>query len=400
MITLNAAPFHATLKTAGISAAKFGDTLKKNVASAIGPTALVASAGIASKAIMDYADEMGELADRLRTGTAAAQEWNLAARLNGQGADFAAANFQKMEKALIAASEGDAKATRSLKALGIQMNEVKTITVDQAMRRIATTTEGAGDQSERAAAFLDIFGKSASKLRVVLDDLAKSEAFTKLGIFADDGAIRNVKAYADAWTVVGVALKSAGTKAASPGSILSTLAQLGPGGGLASLAKAFGLSEFLNKKIAGALPPIEEPERKGKDKAEAIAKAVEKAESIREKNRQAALSDEQRLNELAKEREAIFARIAKGAEQRAQKDLDLVQNEAEIIAIKKRLDKPDTVANRTRNIQSDSLSSIGNFLGQSTNTPQIKALSEQTKVLKDIERNTKSRGVGTMEIPA
>jgi hypothetical protein len=57
-------------------------------------------------------------------------------------------------------------------------------------------------------------------------------------------------------------------------------------------------------------------------------------------------------------------------------------------------DTPAVHAEKRGFLISDSLTQIGNFLGQSVNTPQLKQLSEQTILLRRIEQNTgKKMGV-------
>ena len=50
----------------------------------------------------------------------------------------------------------------------------------------------------------------------------------------------------------------------------------------------------------------------------------------------------------------------------------------------------ESIGNR---ILSDSLISIGNFIGSSSNSPQLKQLSEQTALLPEIRQNTRGRSV-------
>ncbi len=377
-ISLDASPFHAALRGVGVAAAKTGAELNKNLMKGLGPAAFLTGVGLGGRAIVAYADGMAELADRIRTGTTSAQEWNLAAKMNGEEADFIAQNFQKMEKSLIAASKGQGDSAKSLTAL-----------VDDAMRRLQDPTAKVGTESERAAAFLDIFGKSASKVRVVLDDLEKTTVLTMLGGFASEAAIRNVKDYADAWATVGTVLKSIGAEAISPGGLLATLTSGQAGfGSLGALFRLAGGAGLINRTLAGAAPKAGgDSDRAGKDAGQQIAKVLDRARELQERNRISQLTDEERLNELVMEREEAMNRIAINGEERAKKELDLAENDAEFIALKRNLDKVKSTDSRSQanSILSNALSSVGNFLGQSTNSPQLRELSEQTKTLKSID---------------
>lgn len=113
---------------------------------------------------------------------------------------------------------------------------------------------------------------------------------------------------------------------------------------------------------------------------------------VREQVGQAQLDDEERVNKLAKEREAIFARVAKTQEERHQKELDLARNELEIIKAKERLkmavpgfgfSATDPTRFRFSPTQ-DGMRSIGNFLGSNPNATEVKLLSEITSLNKEV----------------
>lgn len=111
-----------------------------------------------------------------------------------------------------------------------------------------------------------------------------------------------------------------------------------------------------------------------------------------EKNRASQLTDEEKLQELMAQRLQLQHDIlfALTEEDTLRIRLKQAQTEGEILKLDSRISK-DTAADRTflKPISlSDSLSSIGNFLGTNPASPQMKELSTQTQVLRKIEQNT------------
>src|SRR5688500_2843364 len=101
--------FDAGMSAAGNKVASFG----KQMAGAFTAAAVAAAVTKATRMAILYADEMKDLSDQIGTSTKQAQEWNFAAKLSGQNADFVTQSFAKMENALNKANLGDAENIRS-----------------------------------------------------------------------------------------------------------------------------------------------------------------------------------------------------------------------------------------------------------------------------------------------
>ncbi len=117
-----------------------------------------------------------------------------------------------------------------------------------------------------------------------------------------------------------------------------------------------------------------------------VLKIEEQIEETRRKNRLQTLTDEEKLAELAREREEIFNRIAVTQEERAQKELDLAKNETDLISASGVKTGSTFQRERAMSPLSDSLSSVGNFLGANPNAETRTQLSEANRTLKSMDR--------------
>ena len=151
-----------------------------------------------------------------------------------------------------------------------------------------------------------------------------------------------------------------------------------------SKQEAFLESEAAGRRAAGA---------SAINRAEAL-KIEQKIAELKRDNFLDGLDNEQKILELSKEREIIFERIAKSATERAQKELDLARNEKEVLGLSKTKAEVIKAAavKSVSPIGSDSLTSVGNFLGTNANSQGIRAISEGNKILLRIENNTRSGG--------
>ena len=107
------------------------------------------------------------------------------------------------------------------------------------------------------------------------------------------------------------------------------------------------------------------------------------------------LSVEQKIKAFAEEAEAIGKRTTKGRLEAAQKDLDLLNVQKTLSVLTNERDKKVIKAAAVQTVSpigSDSLTSVGNFLGTNANSQGIRAISEGNRILLRIENNTRSGG--------
>ena len=375
-ISLDGAPFKQTLQGLKKEASSFGSVLSGQLSGLVGAGAMI---GLAKSAI-EAADKIDEVAERLGVSTLEAQQFALAAKLGGTEIDFFATKFEKLRDAL---RSGAAKGENPLAVFGIGATTDPAV----AMKGLSDLIIDVGLSAEQSTAFVELMGKGSGKLINVLGDLRNARGGT---LFFSDDDIRNLKTADDLLTKFGNTAKVAFAKLIDP--------KLGP---LTQLLGAMGINAFgvLDKPAQRKAPFDEAPMLAGmaaKEEAAKVHMAVQERllkinkeiSTIEEKNRIAGFTDDEMRVDLALRREEIFKRIARTEEERAQKELDLRLNEQAILGVS----KVSKVSAKTSTPLTDSLTSVGNFLGANPNSGQMKEFSEMNRKLDAIVRNTARTG--------
>jgi len=160
---LDSSGFQAGVKQAESSAKglgkSIGSDLKGQLASAFSVAAVVA----AGKAVMDYADKIGNMSDRLGISTDELQRFDYAARQSGSSLETFQGVFEKLSVAREEALEGNEKIVESFKRLGVSMDDLKNRRLDELIKIIARTVQ-AGDAQALLPALRDVGGKGAGEL--------------------------------------------------------------------------------------------------------------------------------------------------------------------------------------------------------------------------------------------
>jgi hypothetical protein len=138
--------------------------------------------GIASafSAVTDFARTLGDTAGRLvdmadRTGVSvsALAELDFAATKGGTSLETLEGGLRKMSVNLADAAGGSKTAVAAFDAIGVSVSELSGLSPDQQFERIADGLAGIADPGKRAAAAMDIFGKSGADLLPLVKDGAK-----------------------------------------------------------------------------------------------------------------------------------------------------------------------------------------------------------------------------------
>lgn len=145
----------------------------------------------ASKAAFDYADDIVDLADRTGATTKSIQELRYAAQMTGS--DFASADgaLEKFAKNLGTAQSGGKAMGETFRDLGVTSSNF-----DTALRETIDGISKLPTVSQRNAAALQVFGKSAGTLTALMGEGAKgfdefADAADDLGIVLGDDLLRN-----------------------------------------------------------------------------------------------------------------------------------------------------------------------------------------------------------------
>lgn len=183
------------------------------------------------------------------------------------------------------------------------------------------------------------------------------------------------------------------------GNIIGGLIGMGEGVKMTPEQRAFEEIQ-LEKKRAAEAEKQGEKERLATE--EKIKKINEDAAEFETKARDAGLVKAEKIVQLEKERARILrdieiAPFEDGTEGAANDRLRLAKVNASLAELRKDDSKAAAVKQRITPL-SDSLRSVGNFLGGSTNSPEMATLREANRLLKQIEANTKKGGGATFPL--
>lgn len=261
------------LKSKSASAAKsiksaFGSDIGKKAFAglAIGATAAFATVVAGMKSAIDAG---GELSDMMaRTGAEGAKLFVMQRAFENAGlaASQVPTVLNKMQKALAGVNEeGDRVTTRVFNDLNLSLSELQSMDPAMAFRKISEAIANVDDPARRAAMAMEIFGKSAGELLVMMtDSRAFSTAEQQVGELAETLAnnANELDYVADAMGLFQVKLQQVGAEVAV--SLLPQLTQLSDwvnetdfsavGGGIGVLAEKTVEWGTALSKVAEYLP--------------------------------------------------------------------------------------------------------------------------------------------------
>jgi hypothetical protein len=182
----------------------------------------------ASKAALEYAGHLGELAGTLGLTTKDLQEFSYAAGQVGVSQEELETGIQKLTISMGKAQLGSKAQADAFKAIGISVDQLKGKNAGDVFRMIADKLETVSDRSQRAAVEVALFGKSGAKLDNLLSGAQGrlselADAAQRLGIVLSDEQIRHADEAADKLRALKTVLEAriAGVVADNANSILT-----------------------------------------------------------------------------------------------------------------------------------------------------------------------------------
>lgn len=166
---------------------------------------VAAGAALAATAIqtMDYTGTVNDLAQMTNLTTETIQSLRLAATLSGQSFEETAQTAVIFQKKMEEAKNGNEELAGTFKALGVDLNG----SVDAAFKKTLESFGRVENGSAKTAAGLDLFGKGATKLFGVMNQVGGSfdnltARAKELGIVLDKDAIDKANELADRWDIL------------------------------------------------------------------------------------------------------------------------------------------------------------------------------------------------------
>lgn len=180
----------------------------------------------AFSAVTNFASNLGEvggrlvdMSDRTGIGVEALAELDHAAQMSGTSLEAVEGGLRKMSVKLADAAGGSKTATAAFDAIGVSVSELQGLSPDKQFEVIAEGLANISDPGARAAAAIDIFGKSGADLLPLMKDGAagiqsfRSEA-KKLGRITEEDA-RAVDELGDTFANVQTGITNAGLAVAA-----------------------------------------------------------------------------------------------------------------------------------------------------------------------------------------
>ena len=145
-------------------------------AAKVGSMAIDAAFAVAQKTIASFGDALAmggrlkELSDR--TGVAVDRLLLLERAFHnaGIGADAVGPIVNKMQKAIVDASDGSSKAADAFSQLGIKLSDLEKMSPEDQLRTIGKAIAGIPNEADRAAISIEVFGKSGGALNQLFSD--------------------------------------------------------------------------------------------------------------------------------------------------------------------------------------------------------------------------------------
>lgn len=167
------------------------------------------------KASLDFANNIGEMSDKVGITTKSLQELRFAASQNGSSIEEMDAALVKFNQIVGDAASGSEEANKTFNLLGISVRnssgEVRSL--DDLLLEASDSISQFGSNSEKAALLTDLFGRAGGKLIPVLgsgSDAVRSFGIEaeKAGIIINDKAIASAKAFDDMMDKLSLTIKA------------------------------------------------------------------------------------------------------------------------------------------------------------------------------------------------
>ena len=204
-------------KTRKVAKSVVGAVLK------VGAAAVALGAGfvVATKKALEFADGIAKTADKVGLSTDALQKYRYAADLAGVSNGELDKAFDKLNKSIgETISDGTGAAFDAFQQLGLSsdLTSEKLRGTEPVFLAVADAISKVKDQSQRAALLADLFGRSGTKLAVLMkngsgDIKAAADELEKFGGVIEEGTLRSSEKAIDAITRLTTLMQSKLTKA-------------------------------------------------------------------------------------------------------------------------------------------------------------------------------------------
>ena len=173
-LAANIANFTSDMDKAARIAQRDSERIRKQVdvaMKAIATSAIAAGAGLATlaKQTANTADNIQKMSQRLGVSTEFLSQYRHVAELSGTTMERVGDGIRKMSKSINDGNNGLSTSTRAFESLGISLDQLNSLSPEQQFELIADRISKVENQSVKAGAAMDIFGRAGSELLTVLN---------------------------------------------------------------------------------------------------------------------------------------------------------------------------------------------------------------------------------------
>ena len=164
-----------SLKEAGVQIKKFNESIGgiSKAFSMIGQAVMLGFIGEKifdlAKKTAEYAHEMELTSQKVGMNIQALQGWGFAASLAGGSIESITLGMRKFSKEIVNAKEGQDESTSAFRRLGISIEELKSLKMEDLMLRVADSFSKHSDGAEKSALAVQLFGRSGLNLIPILN---------------------------------------------------------------------------------------------------------------------------------------------------------------------------------------------------------------------------------------
>lgn len=123
-----------------------------------------------SKVFADMGSRLADMSARTGVSVEALSELGYAAEMSGADLETLEGGLRKMQKTIAEAASGSQAAQDALVRLGLSIADLERLSPDEQFMRIADRLAGIANPTQRAAAAMEVFGKSGAKLLPMMAD--------------------------------------------------------------------------------------------------------------------------------------------------------------------------------------------------------------------------------------
>lgn len=204
----------ATNKIGALSGDIKGKLSTAAKAGAVALAAVTAAAAGATRALVEdvkevaaYGDNVDKMSQKLGVSSEAYQKWDYVMNIAGTSMDNMSMGMKTLTNKLDDAKNGSSDAQEMFAKLGLSMEDLNSMSREEAFEATIKGFQGMADSTERAALANDLFGRSGQELTPLFNMSTEQtnelmEATDRLGIVMSEDAVKAAAAYTDSYTTL------------------------------------------------------------------------------------------------------------------------------------------------------------------------------------------------------